>query len=55
MTREVNAMPFTTRLNYSVEEISMEEFMAAVHQSREKKSQVPHMRAIEAKINQVQA
>ncbi len=52
MTNEVNAMPFTTRLNYNVEEISMDEFMAAVNHSSQIESEEIHMRALKAKATQ---
>ena len=54
MTKEVNAMPFTTRLNYNVEEISMDEFIAAVNHSSQIESEVLHMRALRAKATQYQ-
>ena len=52
MVNEVNAMPFTERLNYHVEEISMEEFIAAVNHNSEIKSEEVHMRALKAKVTQ---
>ena len=52
MSHQVNAMPFTTCLNYSVEEISMEEFMTAVNHSSQVESEEVHMRALKAKANQ---
>lgn len=55
MAKQVNAMPFTTRLNYSVEEISMQEFIAAINKSSQIKSETGHMRALKAKVGQYSA
>lgn len=55
MTKEVNAMPFTSRLNYSVKEVSLEEFMKVVRQRSQKKSEINHMSSIKEKINQYHA
>ena len=55
MAKVFNAMPFTTLLNYSVEEISMEEFMAAVNQSSLIKSERLHMSTIKAKVSGLKA
>ena len=54
MSKKVNAMPFTPRLNYNVEEISMDEFIAAVNHSSRIESERVHMRALKAKATQHQ-
>ena len=35
MIREVNAAPFTRRLHYTVEEVSLDEFMAELSKQQE--------------------
>jgi hypothetical protein len=53
MNNQVNAIPFTTRLTYNVEEISIEEFLAAINKSSKIESEETHMKALKAKISQV--
>jgi len=51
MIREVNAAPFTDRLHYTVEEVSLEEFMSVVAKQKEA-SGSDSLSAIEKKILQ---
>ncbi|MCW8878435.1 MAG: hypothetical protein OQJ89_05155 [Kangiellaceae bacterium] len=54
VVKEVDATPFTKRLHYSVEEISIEEFMDAVAQHRDNSGGSTHIQFFQSKLGQSQ-
>jgi len=49
MIKECNAMTFTKRLNYSVSEVSMEEYMAVVAKKENKEANDLRIKKAQAK------
>ncbi len=50
--KEFNVMPFTNRLHYLVEEISIEEFIAALSHNENEENKIYNQR-IKAKVSQL--
>ncbi|WP_196140161.1 hypothetical protein [Aliikangiella sp. G2MR2-5] len=54
MIREVDATPFTNRLHYSVEEVSMEEFLSVLNQKRDmEESEAKHIQSLQSRFASV--
>lgn len=52
MANEVNTTNFANQLNYSVEEISLDEFLAAIRQTNKDEENAGYISSIEEKVNQ---
>ena len=50
MIKEFNVMPFTNRLHYQVEEISIEEFIAALNTIKNDQNKA-YKQSIKARVN----
>ena len=51
MIREVNASPFTKRLHYNVEEVSIEEFMSVLAKQQEECEDSQNFDFIASRVN----
>ena len=51
MIREVNANPFTKRLHYNVEEVSIEEFMSVLSKQQQEYEDSENIDFIASKVN----
>lgn len=51
MSKEINSTSFANRLDYNVEEISLEEFLAVIGKTNQDENNESYIRSIKEKIN----